>query len=422
MCYYISMNNYIKTVRIFLFVVITTISFGVVINNVYATDEKNKSKEQKKEHLEDKKKDVKDNLKKIQKEKERLQKKLTSHYANLSTKKRKIVQIEHQVQAKEDLIKENEKEVKKLNKEQNFQKKVLKATLRKLYYYKRTNNIEIFNTQEDKQLFSSKDDLEYLRNKIENTFKNLEHIKNSKLKKQEETLNVKEEKEKLLLMQKQQEKELKKQAINTKAQVKRADATILQLNTQLSSIESSLSALLGDSFDTDDIVKAAKFSSKKTGVRKDFILGMLTQETSLGRFTGGCVYKKSKMGSRNEKIFKRITKDLGYSYKKKKVSCPLSYGIGGAMGVSQFMPSTWVHYEDEVSKYTGHSPADPWSLTDGVMAMAIKLKRDGAVGGKDGEFNAARRYYCGARIDRKVCINYANSVLYWAKNYKRLLK
>ena len=64
-----------------------------------------------------------------------------------------------------------------------------------------------------------------------------------------------------------------------------------------------------------------------------------------------------------------------------------------------------------------HSPADPWSLTDGVMAMAIKLANDGATK-SSGEFDAARRYYCGSNIGRSVCIDYANKVLYWAENYK----
>ena len=81
------------------------------------------------------------------------------------------------------------------------------------------------------------------------------------------------------------------------------------------------------------------------------------------------------------------------------------------------MATTWVGYESKVSSYTGHSPADPWSLTDGVMAMAIKLANDGATSEK-GEFDAARRYYCGSRINRSACINYGNKVLYWAKNYK----
>lgn len=413
------MINYIKIIKIFLFLISIIANFSVV----YAFDNEKKVSEkqiEEKESLEYEKKDIKKDIKKVKEEKKYLQKKLNSQYIELSSKKKKISQIEYQVQAKENLIEQNEKEVNRLKKEQYFQKTVLKSVLRKLYYYSGIDDIEVFN-RNDTQFFSAQDDLGMLRNKANNIFKNLEILKKNEQNKKEETLNAKKEKEKLLLIQKYQEKEIKKQAFNIKTKVEMADITISQLNSKLSSVESSLSALLGNSFNTNDIVKSAKFASEKTGVRKDFILGMLTQETSLGRFTGGCTYDKSRMGNKNKKIFKRITKDLGYNYKNKKVSCPLSYGIGGAMGVSQFMPTTWVYYEKDVSKYTGHSPADPWSLTDGVMAMAIKLKRDGA-SSKNGEFDAARRYYCGSNIERKVCVNYANSVLYWTDNYKRLLR
>ncbi len=409
------MKIYKKITITFLLAVIISFSLNVV--DVCASD---KSTQKKEEKLKDKKKDVKKTIQEVKKEKEQLQKKLNSQYVDLSVKKKKISQTEYQVQAKEEMIKENEKEIKQLEKEQDFQKTALKAILRKLYYTKKVSNIHLFNAKETR-FFSKSDDYDALRDKANKIYRDLEKIKEKKEDIKEETLNAKQEKEKLLLEQKKQHDEIKKEAIHTQIEVKRADATLTQLNAKLASIESSLSALLGGSFDTKDIVKAAKFASKKTGVRKDFILGMLTQETSLGRFTGGCTYKQSKMGKRNAKIFKRITKDLGYNYKKKKVSCPLSYGIGGAMGVAQFMPSTWVHYEEDVTRYTGHDPADPWSLTDGVMAMAIKLKRDGG-DDEDGEYDAARRYYCGANINRKVCRKYASSVLYWSDNYKRLLK
>ena len=103
-----------------------------------------------------------------------------------------------------------------------------------------------------------------------------------------------------------------------------------------------------------------------------------------------------------------------------KVSCALSYGIGGAMGIAQFMPTTWTGYEARISGATGHNPPDPWNLVDGITGMAIKLKNDGA-GSKSGEKNAAARYYCGSNINRSICQNYAKKVLYWADNYKTLL-
>jgi peptidoglycan hydrolase CwlO-like protein len=197
-------------------------------------------------------------------------------------------------------------------------------------------------------------------------------------------------------------------------------ATLQQLNDKLSKLRSDLSAMLGANISTDDINKAAKIASQATGVRKDFILGELVVESDLGRFTGGCTYDKSKMGSANLAIFKSIASSLSYNYKNLKVSCPLSYGIGGAMGIAQFMPSTWVGYESRISSATGHNPPDPWNLVDGVTGMAIKLANDGATS-KSGEKNAAARYYCGGNYTRAICQNYAKKVLYWADNYQQLL-
>ncbi len=388
-----------------------------------AAQKKAEEEQQKKQDaLEEKKKDLEKSLKKKEKKQQELKKALRATFTTLGVKRSLVAQTESQVQAKAQEIKTLAQELARLEKEQALQRAVLLSTLRQLYYAKSDSiTTNILESNPSTSFLLTEDRLWALRDKAHNTYTALDQLAQEVKQKQDEIAMAKKDQEQLLETQKKQEQEIAQQARNTQQEVKRVEATIAQLNAKLSSIEASLSQLLGKSFSTSDIVAAASFASKQTGVRKDFILGMLTQETSLGRYTGGCTYKKSRMGSTNAKIFKRITKELGYNYKKKKVSCPLSYGIGGAMGVAQFMPTTWVHYEETVAKYTGNYPADPWSLTDGVMAMAIKLQRDGGAK-KSGENTAARRYYCGSNIGRRVCANYANNVLYWAKNYKRLLK
>jgi peptidoglycan hydrolase CwlO-like protein len=207
------------------------------------------------------------------------------------------------------------------------------------------------------------------------------------------------------------------QVVNT---IQTAQATIAQLNAKLSALQSQLAALLGSGVSAKDIMDAAKIASKATGVDKDFIIGELVVESDMGKFTGGCTYSQSKMGSTNASIFKNICSNLGLNYKTQKVSCPLSYGIGGAMGVAQFMPSTWVGYASQISAATGNNPPNPWSLADGVTGMAIMLAHDGATS-KHGESDAAARYYCGGNIGRAVCQNYADKVMYWADNYQQLM-
>jgi len=383
------------------------------------TPEEKEECDDKEDEYKDKKHKIKKKVEKELEKKNNLQSQLGAVKQSLGKTKRTINDVILDIEKKEDEIARHDAQIKALDNQVVLYKSALSDMMRSFYYSQnnRALNAVVKNGDGSGRFLDSTDSLHKMRTRIVDTVNQIKKSKQQQQKKKEELASLKEEKEKLLAEHKKKEAQLLSQAGAVQTELIKVDTTIAQLNSKLADVESKLSSLLGESFSTDDIVKAAKFASKKTGVRKSFILGMLVVETDLGRFTGGCTYKKSKMGDKNAKIFKRITKDLGYNYKKVKVSCPLSYGIGGAMGVAQFMPTTWVGYESKIEKYTGHHPADPWSLTDGVMAMAIKLANDGATHER-GEFDAARRYYCGSRLDRSACINYGNKVLYWAKNYK----
>ena len=137
---------------------------------------------------------------------------------------------------------------------------------------------------------------------------------------------------------------------------------------------------------------AAKFAAGATNINKSFLLGVLVQESNKGQNVGGCNYKTSRMPAAQLTAFKTITKELGYDYTKQKVSCPSNAykGTGGAMGVPQFMPTTWLGYKSTIASLSGHNPPDPWNLVDGVVAMASKLSNDGADSKK--RFDEAKSY------------------------------
>jgi len=177
-----------------------------------------------------------------------------------------------------------------------------------------------------------------------------------------------------------------------KADIQSAQTTLSQLTSKLNQLRSRYSQLLGKSVSTKDIIEAAKAAASATSMNKSFLLGVLIQESNKGQNTGSCNYKESKMPSNQLSAFKNICSGLDYNYQKMNVSCPpKSYkGTGGAMGVPQFMPTTWLAYEDDISSYTGHDTPDPWNLLDGVTAMAIKLSRDGA--SKKTRFAEAKSY------------------------------
>ena len=87
------------------------------------------------------------------------------------------------------------------------------------------------------------------------------------------------------------------------------------------------------------------------------------------------------------------------------------------MGIPQFMSDVWRGYEGQIAARTGHKTPDPWNLTDGVMAMAIKLDRAGATSDKESVIRKASVNYLGT-----FSPGYYNGIVYWSKNYKLLFK
>jgi len=156
----------------------------------------------------------------------------------------------------------------------------------------------------------------------------------------------------------------------------------------------------------------AKQVESITGVRPAFLLAVLTQESNIGKNVGQCYLKNSTTGAgevigtgkellrvmkptRDVGPFLEITGELGRDPYATPVSCPMSYGYGGAMGPAQFIPSTWMLYRDRLKTITG-KPGDPWNIKDAFLASALYLSDFGAAEQTyNGEFNAALSYFAG---------------------------
>jgi len=168
--------------------------------------------------------------------------------------------------------------------------------------------------------------------------------------------------------------------------------------------------------------------SKKTGVRPAFILAILTQESNLGRNVGQCLVKNMQNGdgvgkntgtafsgimhpTRDVPVFVALSERLGFDPKNQPVSCPQPGGYGGAMGPSQFIPSTWVMYEARVASHVGVSIPNPWEPRHAFAATGIFLADLGANrGGYSAEREAAARYYAGGGWATRG-LGYGDSVL-----------
>jgi membrane-bound lytic murein transglycosylase B len=163
-----------------------------------------------------------------------------------------------------------------------------------------------------------------------------------------------------------------------------------------------------------DAVTYAKAASAKTGVRAAFVLAIIQQESNMGSNVGTCYLSDSTTGagvkktsgtpvsnlmklSRDVQPFLQIMKETGRDPYKTLVSCPIgNIGYGGAMGPSQFIPSTWMLNRSRVATNVGKSYVDPWNPQDALMATAVYLSDLGAgAGGYSAERNAACRYYSG---------------------------
>src|SRR3989344_2185626 len=173
----------------------------------------------------------------------------------------------------------------------------------------------------------------------------------------------------------------------------------------------------------------AEAASEKTGVEAALILAILKQETNLGANVGTCnrpqdirkwtdimpgpthysnYLKNGKTCSGpnspcsyrdDQTAFVRIIDKIDRydSPEGVPLSCPWGAGWGGAMGPSQFIPTTWELFESKISSALGIETSDPWNPQHAIMATALYLKElIGSTGDPyTDQRTAACRYYSG---------------------------
>lgn len=226
----------------------------------------------------------------------------------------------------------------------------------------------------------------------------------------------------------------KQRLINiNKNQEKTYEQVIAERQAKAAQIRAALFALRDtDGISFGDALAYANEASKLTGVRPAFLLGILQQESNIGKNVGSCVITDLKSGATQSvnsgKVFangihptrdlptlQEILKDLGRDPKNTRVSCPLSVGYGGAMGPAQFIPSTWKLYINRLKQILGTQP-DPWNPRHAFIASASLLADLGAaVGGYTAEHTAAAKYYAGGGW-KTLGQGYATSVMNHAQN------
>jgi peptidoglycan hydrolase CwlO-like protein len=165
----------------------------------------------------------------------------------------------------------------------------------------------------------------------------------------------------------------------------------------------------------------ATAAGKRTGVRPALILGIIAEESNLGENVGKGNWRTDMKAPRDTDPFLDVTRRLGLDPDQMPVSKKPWYGYGGAMGPAQFIPSTWVLYEERIARATGHNPPNPWDPADAFMACALLLMDNGADRGTlAAERLAALRYLAGwTNANKKAYAFYGDDVMELAAKYQR---
>lgn len=321
-----------------------------------------------------------------------------------------------------DTIRRKELEVQLLEENIQFKKEMLTALMQEIYFNADKPLAEVVLGESNfSGALDEASNVSHLSEKVKAILDDVQDLKGQTEDERTHLEAMKKENERVLAEKAKQQQLLAGSQAATQSDIADQAETIAELQKKMNKLKSELSGLLGANISTNDVMEAAAIASKATGVRKAFILGELTQESGLGRFTGGCYYKSTRVKPADKTAFESIMKELGYDVNKKKISCSPGYGYGGAMGIAQFMPTTWMGYKAKITSMTGHSPADPWSVTDGVVGMAIKLAAGGA-SSQSGEVIASKRYYCGGPGSpywNNKCEAYAKNVQRLAAGYEK---
>lgn len=219
-----------------------------------------------------------------------------------------------------------------------------------------------------------------------------------------------------------QEKEKKNILSVSRGQEKEYQKVITSKLQDAAAIRSALFELRGSSaIPFGKALEYANLVSSKTGIRPAFLLGIIAEESNLGENVGTGSWRVDMKAPRDTEPFLEITRKLGLDPDKMPVSKKPWYGYGGAMGPAQFIPSTWVLYEDKVMRLTGRNVANPWDPLDAFMAAGILLKDNGGAAGiRSAERLAALRYLAGwTNATKSAYAFYGDDVMELTDKYQK---
>lgn len=298
----------------------------------------------------------------------------------------------------------------------------LGGILRSIHYQNKKSPVEVLLAEEDlSNFFDDLVSLEMLNKKNKELLDSIKSLKENLEDKKKELDVEKNDLEKMVELQqikKAQNAETKKEQeyylALTEQEYQQQLREKQEVEQRAAEIKNRIFEMVGvpDAPTFGEAYEIAKQVEKTTNVRAELVLAVLTQESNIGKNVGQCYLKDKNTGSgvvayngktvarvmkpsRDVTPFLSITRELGRDPYETPVSCPMSYGYGGAMGPAQFIPSTWIMYKNRIQHLIGRAP-DPWNIKDAFMAAAVYLSDSGATNHSyNSEFNAVLCYFAG---------------------------
>lgn len=370
----------------------------------------------------------------LQRDAQILQAKINEARAFIRQRQIQIEQLTRDIGLKNKTIAELEEKI-------NRGKESLASIIRKTHESDSSSLVEVLLSDKTlSQFFINIDNYQSINKSLEEQFYEIRSLQ-AKTDEERKALDEKRraeadkkaeiEREKLRVERDEAEKQ---KLINiNKTQEKTYSEVIAEKQRQAAQIRAALFALRdSDGIPFGDALTYANEASRLTGVRPAFILGVLQQESNIGKNVGSCVITDLESGktqsvnsgrvfdngihpTRDLPVLQEVLKELGRDPKSTRVSCPLSVGYGGAMGPAQFIPSTWKGYINRLKQILGVHP-DPWNPRHAIIASASLLADLGAsAGGYSAEHTAAARYYAGGNW-KTLGQSYGTSVMNHARN------
>ena len=420
-----------------------------ILNAQTAVDPVSAKEEELKKELESVEKEIK-----IQNEILKLkQKESVSIERDISILNAKIKEAQLNIKAKNLKISTLSKDISVKSKDiENLEQKIDKGKnsiadlLRKSYQIDDTSLLTMALSDNDlSQFFIDIDSFDSIKKSLQLTLDDVRETKNI-TEKEKENLSARKDQETDAKMSIEADKRKveknegeKKQLLSVNRKQEKAYKEILkEREEKAAKIRTALFALR----DTGAIpfgkaLEYANLASSRTGVRSAFLLAILTQESNLGENVGSCYLKNSATGEsvstksgkifsngmkpgRDVEPFMEITKSIGRDPYSTPVSCPQVgvAGWGGAMGPSQFIPSTWQLFKERIANIAGKLIPNPWDPKDAIAASSIYLGDLGANSGSySAEKNAACKYYSGKSCGQsKWASTYGSQVMAKAQN------